>query len=453
MPRIGGPRMTADSLFAAQFASLARFVSSAPVRGEILFGTLRGERSDFLRLNRARVRQAGTVERVTVGLRLLDGGRQARIVCTLGEREQVDAVLARALAELRAAAAQLPADPWACWQPVPGHSECIDDGDAPDPAAAIDAIVDAAGDDDLVGVYAGGPLVRALASSLGHRHYHQTVSSSFDFSVQAGGDRAVKETWFASRWDAESLQAAIRSARERARILQRPPRRLAPGDYRVLLAPQALAELVGLLGWGGFSERTWRSGQSPLARAARGEARFAADFTVVEDADAFGVPRFQDDGFERPARIALLEAGRPAQRLVSPRSAREFGAEGNGADEDERPLAACVAPGTLRAAQALAALGTGVSVANLWYLNYSDREACRATGMTRFATLWVEDGQPVAPVEPMRFDDSLYRVLGEQLLALTDSADTIPATDTWNGREPGGIRAPAALVGALRFTL
>ena len=445
--------MTADSRFAAHFASLARFVASAPARGEILFGTLRGERSDFLRLNRARVRQAGTVERVTVGLRLLDGGRQARIVCALGEREQADAVLAGALAELRAAVAQLPPDPWACWQPVPGQSERIDDDDAPEPAAAIDAILDAAGDDDLVGSYAGGPVVRALASSLGHRHYHQAVSSSFDFSVQAGGDRAVKDTWCASRWDAESLQAAIRSARERARILQRPPRRLAPGDYRVLLAPQALAELVGLLGWGGFSERAWRSGQSPLARAARGDARFAADFTLVEDADAFGVPRFQDDGFERPARIALLEAGRPAQRLVSPRSAREFGAEGNGADEDERPLAACVAPGTLRAAQALAALGTGVSVANLWYLNYSDREACRATGMTRFATLWVEDGQPVAPVEPMRFDDSLYRVLGEQLLALTDSADTIPATDTWNGREPGGIRAPAALVGALRFTL
>ncbi|MCL4772853.1 MAG: TldE/PmbA family protein [Burkholderiaceae bacterium] len=445
--------MTADPLFATQFASLARFVSSAATRSEILFGTLRGERSDFLRLNRARVRQAGTVERVTVGLRLLDGGRQGRIVCTLGEHERIDALLAGALAGLRTAIAQWPPDPWACWQPLARESEHVDDGDTPDPAAAIDAILDAAGDDDLVGLYAGGPVVRALASSLGHRHYHQTTWSSFDFSVQAGDDRAVKDHWFAGRWDAASLQGSIRAARERVRILRRPPRRLAPGDYRVLLAPQALAELVGLLGWGGFSERAWRSGQSPLARAVRGDARFAAGLTLVEDVDAFGVPRFQDDGFERPARITLLEAGRPAQRLVAPRSAREFGTEGNGADDAERPLAACVAPGALPAVQALAALDSGVSIANLWYLNYSDREACRATGMTRFATLWVENGVPVAPVEPMRFDDSLYRVLGEQLLALTDSAVAIPAGDTWNGREPGGIRAPAALVGALRFTL
>ncbi|RPH61614.1 MAG: TldD/PmbA family protein, partial [Burkholderiales bacterium] len=68
-------------------------------------------------------------------------------------------------------------------------------------------------------------------------------------------------------------------------------------------------------------------------------------------------------------------------------------------------------------------------------------------------TMWIENGAPVAPIEPMRFDDSLYRVLGAQLLGLTDRARRMPETDTWDGREPGGIRAPAALVGALRFTL
>ena len=37
-------------------------------------------------------------------------------------------------------------------------------------------------------------------------------------------------------------------------------------------------------------------------------------------------------------------------------------------------------------------LGTGLWVSNLWYLNYSDRRACRMTGMPRFACLWVENG-------------------------------------------------------------
>ncbi|MCO5106489.1 MAG: metallopeptidase TldD-related protein [Burkholderiaceae bacterium] len=445
--------MSADPAFAALFDALAGFVASSARPGEVIFGALRAERSDYVRINRARVRQAGSVERATATLRLVDAGRQARIACTLGEPGGVAAALAGALGELRAATAQLSPDPYACWQPEPGASERVERAGVAEPGAAIDAIVEAAGGDDLVGLYAGGPIVRALASSLGHRHYHESVSSSFDFSVHVEGQRAVKDTWFAQRWDAPSLQAAIRAARERALILRRPPRRLAPGDYRALLAPQAMAELLALLGWGGFSERAWRSGQSPLARALRGEAAFHPEFTLVDDAGALGVPRFQSDGFERPERIPLIEAGRPAQRLVSPRSAREFGVDGNGAEEDERPLAACVAPGTLPAADATAALETGVSIANLWYLNYSDREAARATGMTRFATLWVEGGEAIAPIEPMRFDDSLYRILGAQLLALTDRAQPMPETATWDGREPGGACAPGALVGAMRFTL
>lgn len=35
--------------------------------------------------------------------------------------------------------------------------------------------------------------------------------------------------------------------------------------------------------------------------------------------------------------------------------------------------------------------------------------------MTRFATFWVEQGRIVAPVDAMRFDDSLYRLLGSEL--------------------------------------
>ncbi len=38
--------------------------------------------------------------------------------------------------------------------------------------------------------------------------------------------------------------------------------------------------------------------------------------------------------------------------------------------------------------------------------------------MTRFASFWVEHGRIVAPLNVMRFDDSLFRVLGPNLEAL-----------------------------------
>ena len=43
--------------------------------------------------------------------------------------------------------------------------------------------------------------------------------------------------------------------------------------------------------------------------------------------------------------------------------------------------------------QVLRTLDTGLYIGNLWYLNFSDRSACRLTGMTRFASFWVEGGQ------------------------------------------------------------
>lgn len=439
--------------FAALFDAVAAGVVRHARGGEAAFAYLRGERSDYVRVNRARVRQAGTVERAELSLRLFRAGRQARMRCTLASPRGAGARVRDALAALRGAIEALPADPFASFEQDPGKSGQIVRATAPAPGEIVDAIVEAAGDADLVGLFAGGVVVRALVSNLGHRHYHEAASASLDFSIHCADGKAAKRTWSASRWDAHALRAAIEAAKEQARILARPLRHVGPGAYRALLGPAALADLVSLLGWGGFSERAFRSGQSPLARAQRGEACFDPSFEIVDDLDALGVPRFQPEGFLRPARTVLVERGRPAQRLVSPRSALEFGVAGNGADDDERPHAPCIGAGRLDDARLLDALDTGIAIPNLWYLNYSDRQACRVTGMTRFATLWVENGVAVAPVAPIRFDDSLYRLFGAGLLGLGARQETIPDGDTWEGREPGGVRAPAALVDALRFTL
>jgi predicted Zn-dependent protease len=92
-------------------------------------------------------------------------------------------------------------------------------------------------------------------------------------------------------------------------------------------------------------------------------------------------------------------------------------------------------------------------VSNLWYLNFSDRPAGRITGMTRFATFWVEDGRIVAPVKPMRFDDSIYRILGENLIDLTRSRKLLLDPSTYGERSTSSSRLPGALLSSMRFTL
>ena len=98
-------------------------------------------------------------------------------------------------------------------------------------------------------------------------------------------------------------------------------------------------------------------------------------------------------------------------------------------------------------------LGTGLFVSNLWYLNYSDREACRMTGMTRFACLWVENGKAVAPLEVMRFDDSFLRMFGPGLLALTRAVEQVADGSTYEARQLSAIATPGALIEDWRLTL
>jgi predicted Zn-dependent protease len=112
-----------------------------------------------------------------------------------------------------------------------------------------------------------------------------------------------------------------------------------------------------------------------------------------------------------------------------------------------------LAPGSLARADALRALDTGVYVGNFHYLNWSDRSAARITGMTRFATYWVERGEIVAPLSVMRFDDSLYRMLGTELESLDDEADWILNNGTYGGRSVETSRVPGALLKQLRLTL
>src|SRR5207248_1583472 len=190
-------------------------------------------------------------------------------------------------------------------------------------------------------------------------------------------------------------------ARERLSLIGRPSKTLEPGKYRAYLAPQAMEEIAGLLCWGAFSGRAFATKQSPLGRMQAGE-RLDSRVSVAEDTVAGVSPAFQSEGFTRPDRVALIESGALVGSLVSPRTAREFGLAANGANGYEMPEALSVSGGDLATRDALAALDTGLAVGNLWYLNYSDRPACRMTGMTRFATFWVEKGKVVAPVNVLR---------------------------------------------------
>jgi hypothetical protein len=59
----------------------------------------------------------------------------------------------------------------------------------------------------------------------------------------------------------------------------------------------------------------------------------------------------------------------------------------------------------------------------------------------------------VAPVNPLRFDDTLYRILGENLFDFTREREMLLSTSTYDERSTASSHLPGALLGSLRFTL
>jgi len=333
------------------------------------------------------------------------------------------------------------------------HSSTVTRGGALPPSAdAVERILDAARGTDLVGLYAAGPVFRGFADSHGQRNWHSVTTFNFDWSLHHRGDKAVKAIYAGFEWDDEKLEAKMAEARERLALVAQPSRTLAPGKYRAYLAPSAVDEIAGILGWGAFSARALATQQSPLSRMESGE-RLDPRVTIREDTAHGVAPAFQSDGFARPAAVALIEGGALAGSLVSPRTSREFGLDANGANGDEVPESFTMDAGDLAGGDVLAALDDGLLIGNLHYLNYSDRNACRITGMTRFATFRVEKGRVVAPVDVLRFDDSVFRLLGSNLEALSAGRELVLSSASYGMRRLESAHVPGMLVREMAFTL
>ncbi|WP_322979653.1 TldD/PmbA family protein [Pseudomonas sp. C11] len=407
------------------------------------------EVSGFIRFNQGQVRQAGQVQQVYVTLSLYQGQRHAEHKLALsGVLDEDVPLLQQALQRLRGMLPTLSEDPYLRLNRQAWRSESVGEAVALDGASIAQQVVAAAQGLDLVGFLAVGPQYQGFASSWGAFGWYAASSFNLDFSLFHGNGQAVKSAYAGEHWDAQSFIRKLDDARQQLVFLGLPAKALQPGAYRAYLAPAALEELVSLCCWG-FGAQALASGGSPLQRLFGGKAELNAQVTVDERIEGGLAPAFTPEGPRQPLR--LIDRGRPGERLVSSRSAAEYGLTANGAGRGEYPLSLHMHGGDLDEHEVLQRLGTGLYIGNLWYGNFSDLPAGRLTGMTRFATFWVEYGQIQAPVGTMRFDDSLFDFLGPQLEALTREPELLLPGGTYGARQTGSMALPGALLS--RFTL
>jgi len=453
-----------DSVY---FEGLTAKLLSQLKEGEHLFINLSGENSQFIRINGAKVRQTGVIQDADLELELLlekkseddgaftSGGlhkvASSTTLCGLAyeDHERLSAALKR----LRAEASQVPADPFA---QLPQRLESaldVTSGHLPDVANAPAALLGALEGIDVAGIYAAGEQFRAMSNSAGLTHWFSTKTFSFDYSFYTPSQRAVKGVFAGRDWDRGAFQNSIARSREKLRALEAPARRLDPGSYRVFLEPAAVADFIGMLAWGGVSEAALRQGESPLLKIRRGEATFSPLFNLSEDFSRGDIPRFNSEGELAPKELALICDGKLVHTLVCSRTAAEYGAVSNQADSSEMLRAPSMRGGDLRLEDVLMRLGTGIYISNVHYLNWSDVPGGRVTGMTRYACFWVENGKMIAPIENLRFDDTIYSIFGDALEALTAQCEFMADTGSYGSRNLGGVSVPGMLLSGMKFKL
>ena len=154
------------------FNELADFLTTQLQGEEIFTSSLSGEESDFVRLNKGKIRQPGNVKQHSLSVDLILGQKHVGgSLCLCGDTSVDQQRLQTLVTELREKLPHLPDDPHLLFSQEINNSTSEKPCTLPNPQDAIDDILELGSELDMVGIYAQGTLHRGFANSLGQRNW------------------------------------------------------------------------------------------------------------------------------------------------------------------------------------------------------------------------------------------------------------------------------------------
>ena len=256
----------------------------------------------------------------------------------------------------------------------------------------------------------------AVVNSLGTAQY--LAETGTEFSLTASDDAASASGWVtAYNRDVNKLeipkltQTAVRKA-----VLSRNPQPLPSGEYTVILEPAAVGQLLLMLGFLGFSGKSFAGGRGFMSGKI-GEKITGENITIVEDPFApemAGMP-FDYEGVPKQ-RVVLIENGVARGVVFDRRYAKMTGKESTGhalpPDNSYGPYPRnmALAPGTVPFEQLIASTDDGILITQFWYLNFLNPGRVQVTGTTRDGTFLIKGGVIDKPIKNMRATPAILDV-------------------------------------------
>ncbi|MDP2871794.1 MAG: TldD/PmbA family protein [Bacillota bacterium] len=283
----------------------------------------------------------------------------------------------------------------------------------------------------------------AIANSLGVLAYspHTRVEASTVVMSGAGagyaGDSAVDVDDISF---AEMARTAVQKCRDSLNAAALPP-----GDYEVVLEPEAVGAMLLFAIRVGFHHVLYRQGGSYLSRKL-GRRVLGDNVTIWDDGtDPRGLPMPFDFEGTPKRKLMLFENGVFRNMVYDSYTAGEAGAKTTGhsipyADFGAMPMNVFVQPGGASIQDMIKSTERGILVTRFHYTNLVRPGKVVITGMTRDGTFLIEGGKVKGPVMNMRFTQSVL-----EALRCVEMVGSEP-------RRLGMANVPAMKIGKFSFT-
>ena len=252
----------------------------------------------------------------------------------------------------------------------------------------------------------------AAATANGNRRYFRTSEANFSLTARSA-DGTGSGYYAGDHFDLARLD--VRQIAEQAvtkAVRSQQPKAIEPGNYPVILEPQAVADLLGFL-TNTLDARSAEEGRSAFAakdgKTRLGEQIFSERINLFSDPTHAEMPAVPATPEGVPAaRLALITKG-----VLANLEYARFWAQERKREATAGPVNYIVESSqpAVPIEQMVKDMKRGLLISRFWYVRLVDPRTIVLTGLTRDGLWLIENGEVRHPVRNLRFNQSVLAML------------------------------------------